>query len=103
MLGDVTVCLKKALFCNSLLRNYAITFLFKMSIFLRRAWTQIKSDYNSENLSPEVIKLFLCSTQLSREFTTWDSLYKIIFERPCILLQLKKSLALSLSNLTFQI
>ena len=81
MLGDVTVCLKKRYFVTVFCAT--ITFLFKISIFLRRAWTQIKTDYYSENLSPEVIKLFLCSTQLSREFTTRDSLYKIIFERPC--------------------
>ena len=56
MLGDVTVCLKKRYFVTVFCAT--ITFLFKMSIFLRRAWTQIKTDYNSENLSPEVIKLF---------------------------------------------
>ena len=78
MLGDVTVCLKKRYFVTVF--GATITFLFKMSIFF---WTQIKTDYNSENLSPEVINFFLCSTQLSREFTTRDSLYKIIFERPC--------------------
>ena len=56
MLGDVTVCLKKRYFVTVF--GATITFLFKMSIFLRRAWTQIKTDYNSENLRPEVIKLF---------------------------------------------
>ena len=35
---------KKALFCNSLLRNYNIP-IQDSSIFLRRAWTQIKTDY----------------------------------------------------------
>ena len=43
-----------------------------------------KTDHNSENLSLEVIKLFfmLNSTEQGK-FTTKDSLYKIIFERPC--------------------
>ena len=73
---------KKALLCNSLLRNYNIP--IQDEYFLAKSLDPDQNRlYNSENLSPEVIKLFLCSTQLSREFTTRDSLYKIIFERPC--------------------
>ena len=59
-----------------------------MSIFLRRAWTQIKTDYNSENLSPEVIKLFFMlnsteqgiynqglSIQIQIQSYIWKTLY----------------------------
>ena len=91
MLGDVTVCLKKRYFVTVFCA--AITFLFKTSIFLRRAWTQIKTDYNSENLSPEVIKLFLCSIQLSRENLQPRTLYTKLYLKDPVLLQLKKSLA----------
>ena len=55
MLGDVTVCLKKRNFVTVFCAT--ITFLFKMSIFCEELGPRSRR-INSENLSPEVIKLF---------------------------------------------